>query len=39
MNYAKYKQLRNEANRKVKADQLAYRKRIKSVRRNPKKFI
>jgi len=39
-NYAKYKQLRNEANRKVKADPLAYRKRIlKSFRGNPKSVM
>ena len=38
-NYTKYKRLRNETNRKVKADQMAYRKKIlKSFKGNPKKF-
>ena len=38
-NYTKYERLRNETNRKVKADQLAYRKKIlKSFKGNPKKF-
>ena len=38
-NYATYKRLRNETNRKVKADQLVYRKKIlKSFKGNPKKF-
>jgi len=38
-NYVTYKRLRNETNRKVKADQLAYKKKIlKSFKGNPKKF-
>jgi len=37
-NYTKYKRLRNETNRKVKADQMAYRKKIlKSFKGIPKK--
>jgi len=37
-NYTKYKKLRNETNRKVKADQMAYRKKIlKSFKGNPPK--
>ena len=39
-NYTKYKRLRNETNRKVKADQMAYRKKIlKSFKGNPKIFL
>jgi len=38
-NYNIYKRLRNEANRRVKSDQAAYRKRIlKSFKGNPRRF-
>jgi len=39
-NYTKYKRLRNETNRKVKEDHLAYRKKIlESFKGNPHKVL
>lgn len=39
VSYTEYKKLRNEANRRIKADRASYRKKVlKSFKGNPKKF-